>query len=59
MDKPTPASGDITFLLQRVRQGDAEAVSRLVPVVYAELRRAARYYLDGERPTTLCSPRRW
>jgi RNA polymerase sigma-70 factor, ECF subfamily len=56
MDKPSPAPDDITFLLQRVRQGDAEAVSRLVPVVYAELRRAAQYYLDGERPNHTLQP---
>jgi RNA polymerase sigma-70 factor, ECF subfamily len=47
---------EITLLLQRVQQGDSDAVSRLVPMVYAELRRTARHYLDRERPDHTLQP---
>jgi RNA polymerase sigma factor (TIGR02999 family) len=41
---------DITTLLQAHRQGDAGALDRLVPLVYADLRRAARAQLRRVRP---------
>ena len=40
---------DITDLLQRWKQGDAQALERLAPLVYAELRRIARRALARER----------
>jgi RNA polymerase sigma-70 factor (ECF subfamily) len=45
---PTP--GEITQLLIRVAHGDHEAESRLIPLVYGELRRLARRYMRNERP---------
>lgn len=45
---PTP--GEITQLLIQVAQGDHEAESRLIPLVYDELRRLARRYMRNERP---------
>lgn len=45
---PTP--GEITQLLIQVTQGDHEAESRLIPLVYDELRRLARRYMRHERP---------
>jgi RNA polymerase sigma factor (TIGR02999 family) len=42
-------SHDVTQLLEDWRNGDREALERLTPLVYAELRRIARRYLRGER----------
>ena len=41
---------DVTGLLLSWRQGDAEALDRLVPLVYDELRRVARRHLQHEPP---------
>ena len=41
---------DVTGLLLSWRQGDAEALDRLLPLVYDELRRVARRRLQGESP---------
>ncbi len=45
-DKP----GDITLLLRKVREGQAESTEELIRLVYVELRRIAAAYLWGERP---------
>jgi hypothetical protein len=42
--------GEITGLLQAVRKGDSNAASKLIPLVYAQLRRLAASYLRRERP---------
>jgi len=42
--------GEITQLLVRVSNGDREAESALMPLVYDELRRQARRYMRNERP---------
>lgn len=39
---------EVTRLLEAWRGGDDEAFQRLIPVVYAELQRLARYALRGE-----------
>jgi RNA polymerase sigma factor (TIGR02999 family) len=44
-----PTDSDITVLLQAHRAGDADAFSRLVPLLYDELRRIARGRLRRER----------
>ena len=41
---------DVTALLLQWRDGKTEALDRLLPVVYAELRRVARARLRTERP---------
>ncbi len=46
---PGPSS-QVTQLLVRWRGGDREALDSLLPLVYDELRRIARHYLQGERP---------
>ena len=47
-------SGDITRLLQDWQSGDAEALERLTPLVYGELRRMARRHMGRqERGRTL------
>lgn len=47
---------EITHLLQRWQQGDRNALDQLMPVVYDELRRLARYYLSGERKEHTLQP---
>lgn len=44
------SAGDVTALLLAWRGGDLAALDRLVPLVYAELRRLAHSYMRGERP---------
>ncbi len=41
--------GDVTQLLVMAREGDREAMDRLLPLVYTELRRVAERQLRGER----------
>ncbi len=41
---------DVTGLLLSWRQGDSQALDRLVPLVYDELRRVARRHLRREQP---------
>ena len=47
---PEGSAEDLTLLLKRWRQGDRDALERLMPLVYEELRRIARHYLRSERP---------
>lgn len=42
--------GEVTRLLQTWSRGDREALDRLFPLVYEELRKLARYQLGRERP---------
>ncbi len=44
------SSDQVTQLLVRWRGGDREALDALMPIVYADLRRMARQYLQRERP---------
>ncbi|MCG8466792.1 MAG: sigma-70 family RNA polymerase sigma factor [Gemmatimonadetes bacterium] len=41
---------NVTQLIHDWREGDAEAVDRLMPLVYDELRRIAQHHLRRERP---------
>lgn len=53
MERSERAHGDgerITDLLIQLRGGNAEAMERLFPLVYEELRRMAHRQLQGERP---------
>lgn len=43
------SGGDVTQLLVLAREGDREAMDRLLPLVYTELRRVAERELRGER----------
>ena len=45
-----PSSGEITGLLTKLKAGDRQAESELVPLIYGELRRLARGYMRRERP---------
>ena len=44
-----PASGDVTLLLNELREGNQEAANRLIPLIYSELRRMAGSYMLRER----------
>jgi RNA polymerase sigma-70 factor, ECF subfamily len=46
----TPSPKSITELLIDWRDGDETALDKLMPLVYEELRRLARYYMRRERP---------
>lgn len=45
----TNTGPNVTVLLQAWSNGDREALDKLTPVVYQELRRLARHYMRGER----------
>ena len=46
----TLPSGEVSLLLRAWSDGDREALDKLTPIVYEELRRLARHYMRGERP---------
>jgi RNA polymerase sigma factor (TIGR02999 family) len=48
-DKQAEVPTEVTQLLVRWRSGDEAALHALVPIVYDELRRLARYHLRSER----------
>ena len=54
MEPPTP--GDVTRLLIEWKHGDAAALDRLLPLIYAELRRIASRHLRHERPGHTLQP---
>src|SRR6202022_2153842 len=45
----THSTHEVTGLLQAWGRGDEEALQKLMPLVYRELRQAARRYMAGER----------
>jgi RNA polymerase sigma factor (TIGR02999 family) len=49
-------SADVTGLLRQWEQGDHDALNRIVPLVYAELRRIARRRLDREGSARSLTP---
>lgn len=53
---PTEAVSEITLLLQRWNDGDREAFDRASDIVYPELQRIARAYLNRERPEHTLQP---
>jgi RNA polymerase sigma factor (TIGR02999 family) len=46
----------ITLILRDLASGDKDALNRLMPLVYAELRRLAGTYLRNERPGNTLQP---
>lgn len=52
----TPPHSDVTSLLVASSQGDQEALDKLLPLVYAELRRIAERYLHRERQDHTLQP---
>jgi RNA polymerase sigma factor (TIGR02999 family) len=45
-----PSTPDVTMLLKQMGEGDQDAVSQIVPLLYQELRKMAARSLRGERP---------
>lgn len=45
-----PPADDVTRLLAELNRGNERALSELMPLIYAELKRLAGYYLQQERP---------
>lgn len=52
----SPTSTDVSQLLFAWSHGDADALARLMPLVYDELRRLASSYLRRERPDHTLQP---
>jgi RNA polymerase sigma factor (TIGR02999 family) len=46
---PNTTNSEVTLLLKRIQKGDEEANNRLLPIVFAELRRLARHHMRNER----------
>ena len=49
LDVPQPEPRDVTKLLVKWSNGDSAALDALIPLVYSELRRLARHYLQREK----------
>jgi RNA polymerase sigma factor (TIGR02999 family) len=47
---PNLRKGDVSAILNRMREGQADAEEELITLVYGELRRLAAYHFRGERP---------
>jgi RNA polymerase sigma factor (TIGR02999 family) len=58
MDPSTLESreGEVTRLLEQINQGDRDAMDRLLPLVYEELRRLANRYFRSERSDHTLQP---
>ena len=52
----TDSPGEISALLAEMRSGRKDAIGRLFPLVYKELRRLAAHYMRGERPNHTLQP---
>jgi len=52
----TSVSNDVTLLLGELRSGNEDAVAKLVPLLYGELRRMAASYLSRERRNHTLQP---
>ena len=44
-----PSSSDVTLLLKRLSEGDQDALTQLIPLIYDELHRLAAFHLQRER----------
>lgn len=49
-------ASQVSAMLEDLRNGDAAAASRLLPIVYRELRRLAGYYMRGEKSGQTIQP---
>jgi RNA polymerase sigma factor (TIGR02999 family) len=55
-DMDRSSADDVTVLLQEWRNGNQDALDRLMPLVYRELHRLASIYLKRERPGHTLQP---
>lgn len=49
-------TGEVTLLLAEVKHGSQDALAKLIPLVYKELRRLAGYYMRDERISHTLQP---
>ena len=56
MEEGPPGHDELSPLLDAWTRQDPEARERLVPLVYAELKRLAQHYMKGERPEHTLQP---
>lgn len=56
---PESSGSEVSQLLQAWNDGDESALEKLMPLVYKELHRMARYYMAGSRPGTPFKPPPW
>ena len=56
MEEGPPGRDELSPLLDAWARQDPDARDRLVPLVYAELRRLAQHYMKGERPEHTLQP---
>jgi RNA polymerase sigma-70 factor, ECF subfamily len=54
--RPKQPSADVTGLLKKLMQGDPDAAMEIAPLIYPELRRIARAYMQGERISHTLQP---
>ena len=52
----TDSAGEVTLLLTEMRSGRKDALERLLPLVYQELRRLAAHYMRDEHPGHTLQP---
>jgi RNA polymerase sigma factor (TIGR02999 family) len=55
-DADSKSPEEVTVLLQAWSNGDQAAFDQLAPIVYSELRRLARHYMERERPDHTLQP---
>ncbi len=48
--------GEVTQLLAQIKGGNEDALAKLIPIVYKELRRLAGHYMRGERLSHTLQP---
>ena len=48
--------GEVTQLLAQAKAGNEDALAKLIPIVYKELRRLAGHYMRGERLSHTLQP---
>ena len=56
MSRTAITAHQVTRLLHRVREGDRAALDELMPLVYGELRRIARSFMQRQRPGHTLQP---
>ena len=52
----SPKQGEISLLLEEHGNGNPDAIKKLMPLLYDELRKLAAYYLRAERPDHTLQP---
>jgi RNA polymerase sigma factor (TIGR02999 family) len=56
VEHPMANPGEVTAMLAEIGRGQSEALPRLVPLVYQELKRLAAHFLQDERPGHTLQP---